>query len=91
MWQQVVVGYLTVQLFVEQQFAPGQNLAKQEIGRVCFDEAIVDRVAGTGCGRAEAAGLASGRDDAEGLVVGMADNELKLDPSSGSLSLSCAK
>ena len=76
MWQQVVVGYLTVQL---------------EIGRVCFDEAIVDRVAGTGCGRAEAAGLASGRDDAEGLVVGMADNELKLDPASGSLSLSCAK
>ena len=34
-----------------------------------FDEAVVDRGAGIGGGRAEAAELATGRDDAESLVV----------------------
>ena len=53
---------------------------------MCLDEAIVDRGTGIGGGRAEAAELASGGDDAEDLVKGMADNELELDPSSGSLS-----
>ena len=54
---------------------------------MCLDEAIVDRGAGIGSRRSEAAELASEGNDAEDLdVKGMADNELELDPSSGSLS-----
>lgn len=56
----------------------------EEIGGISLDEAIVDRGAGE---RAEVAELASGGGDAEDLDKGIADNEIELDPSPGSLSL----